>query len=200
MGKAVLYINGLGDGTTQEYEAMAFKKMRHLGFNVVHAHVQWRKEQDFSKLLEELVLQARELVENDNELTIIGLSAGGSMALNLYAKLNNKNIKIISIIGRLRKGFVLPWSYRTMKRAAHFGTRHESKIFYDSVMHCEDSTIPSLAIVDRQNIITLKPITDLIVPLNTMSIAGVKNIRIPALGHVMACSVGLNKAADFLKK
>lgn len=199
MSKTVLYINGLGDGTTQEYEARAFKQMRTSGFRVVHAHVHWRKEQDFSKLLKRLSAKAQSLAKNDNELIIIGLSAGSSMALNLYAELDNTNIRVINIIGRLRRGSVLPWSYRTMKRAAHFGTKHESQSFYNSVMYCEDKVLPSLTIKDKRNIVMLKPLTDLIVPLHTMSVPGVKDIRIPALGHVMACSVGLNRAADLIK-
>ena len=86
-----------------------------------------------------------------------------------------------------------------MKHAAHIGAKHESQTFYDSVIYCEDKVLPSLTVKEKQNIVMLKPLTDLIVPLHTMSVPEIKDLRIPALGHVMACSVGLNRLVDLIK-
>jgi hypothetical protein len=199
MSKAILYINGLGDGTTQGYEVSAFKKMRTYGVKPIHAHVCWREEQEFNALLTRLTKQAKDLVKKNGSLTIVGLSAGSSMALNVYSKLKDKDVQVINIVGRLKRGKVPTWSYRTPKRAAHLNTPRASRGFYDSMIYCEDETIPSFTKRDKARIVMLKPITDLVVPLHTMNIDGVKNIQIVAFGHSMACSVGLNKAAELLK-
>jgi hypothetical protein len=198
MNKVVLYINGLGDGTTQAYEAAAFKKMEACGFKPIHAHVRWREEQDFEKVLERLTKQAQDLIKKNGSLVIVGLSAGGSMALNIYNNLKDQDIRVINIIGRLHRGRVPSWSYRTLERSSHFNTPHESKSFYHSVIYCEDTVIPFLTSKDKKRVVMLKPYADLVVPLHTMNIQGVRNIRIPAFGHSMACAVGLRKVADIL--
>ena len=64
------------------------------------------------------------------------------------------------------------------------GTRAEgSNLFLESVERVEKQVIPNLTTSDKDRMLVLTQLTDLIVPLDTMQIDGVQSHRSLAFGH-----------------
>lgn len=194
MRNKVLLINGLNDGTTRPYESRYMERLESQKIDVVHTNLDWQNSENFVETLVSLSKQAKILARSAGLLSIVGVSAGGSMAVNLIAELNARNVIAVSIAGRLRRGQVLPFSWRTPERSAHLGTARASQVFYDSMSYCEDTAIPTLTDDQLKRITVIKPWLDEVVPLNTMEIEGANTIRIPAIEHEMACRFGLRLA------
>jgi hypothetical protein len=71
----------------------------------------------------------------------------------------------------------------SLHRRAHMGTSHPSQAFFDSVMLAETETIPTLTAREKERILVLTQLTDLVVPLGTMAVQGARHHQSMALGH-----------------
>lgn len=68
---------------------------------MTHAHVDWRSEESFAALLDRMTELAREKLRNHDRLALVGSSAGGSMAVNVFGALKDENVVAASLCGRL---------------------------------------------------------------------------------------------------
>ena len=185
VSKPLLFLNGLGVGDERPWETRAFRILENKGYDPIHGHVNWRTE-SLDKIFHRLTSQSETIVREVGFLTVVGASAGGSLAINLFGKLRDRNVKAVNAYGRLSRGNLPSWSYHTLEFSAHLGTQKASQSWYESVQYCEDVTIPALSKRDKERISILKPITDLVVPLHTMDIDGIEPKRMLALGHSTA--------------
>lgn len=176
-----LYINGLGDGTTTAKDRIVRWWWDRKGLDIQHAHINWYDGKNFEDKLQAVEQKVNEMLSNFGGVAIIGGSAGGSLALNAFDSLKDKNICAVIAHGRLRAG-----NYdnrNSMHHRAHMDTPNPSQSFYDSVMHAEQEVIPTLSGDDKKRILVLSQLTDLVVPLECMGINGVKQHRSMAFGH-----------------
>ncbi len=190
--KYIIFINGLGDGTPRKVELAFLKRFSQLGYDSVPAKVDWYAKQSFAKTFDQLSKEFLEpIIADAKQIVLIGSSAGGSMAINLFSQLQNKpNIYAINLGGRLARGNLTKKDYRTLDFAAHIGKTKQSQLFYESVIYCEDEAIPALKNSNFSHLRIMMPFADEIVPLQTMKIQGVQEIRIPAIGHIPAALIG----------
>ncbi len=185
-------MNGLGDGTPRNVELNFLKKFSLMGYETVHARLDWRTNQSFTDVFDRVsqkLLQPK--LQVSSSIVIIGSSAGGSMAINLFSRFQDKpNIFAINLGGRLARGNLAKHDYRTLDFAAHIGKSHQSQLFYDSVAYCEDTAIPSLQASSLDRLRIMIPFADEVVPVQTMKISDVQRTRIPAVGHLPAALIG----------
>ncbi|HEY4963941.1 MAG TPA: hypothetical protein VIH90_04565 [Candidatus Saccharimonadales bacterium] len=193
-----LYFNGLGDGTIGRSETMIFTHLKKKGVNVIPAHVNWRSDEPFTSIFDKMTSKAKGLLKSSGSLALVGASAGGSMAINVSKQLDDSNVQAVNLSGRLRRGTLPSWDPRKLDVSAHLGTDNASPSFYDSIIYCEDTTIPNLDKEDKDNITIVKPWMDFVVPLDTMTIEGCETIAVAGLWHQHGIGLGLLRLPGIL--
>jgi hypothetical protein len=178
-----LYFNGLTDGTTRKREQLAIKYLAKRGIVVEHVPIDWQSDELFQDLLARLTKITEQKLKEHGKLLLIGSSAGGSLALNVFKQVDNKNLYAVTLCSRLHDAKLAWWDWRTMQRMAYIGTQKASQTFIDSVSYCTDKTIPILTKQDKQRIVIVRQIVDDVVPRPTMSIDGVQIHKVSAVGH-----------------
>lgn len=179
-----LYLNGLGDGTTTPKDKVVKWWWRQrAGFDIQHAHINWYDGKNLEEKLAVVGQKVNDMLGSFGGVAIIGSSAGGSLAVNSYYRLRDKNVCAVSTHGRLKAGDY-PNSHRmSLYHRAHLDTSKPSQSFFDSVTMTEAQVIPDLSEQDKQRLLILTQLTDLVVPMDTMSIEGVQQRRSVAFGH-----------------
>ena len=200
-----LYLNGLGNGTLRKKEELLLDRQRKKGITVVSANINWRSAETFTELRDRIAEQTQGLLESMDELGKLVLnasSAGVCLALAVREKVDDSRVRVIGHSGRIRAGELSKWDPRTMDRCAHIGTDEESRSFYDGVLLCENEIIPRLSQDYKAKTILTTPFAgiDEIVPGSTMPIEGVRNVIVPAIGHVLAIGYGLYRMPTLLQK
>lgn len=183
MNNAVLYINGLGDGEWHYRQRMLAKDLESYGYELEHSHLNWLSNKSFQEHLEETTEKAESILRNQGKLAIVGSSAGGSMAMNVFKELDSENAIAVNMCGRLAEGTLAGWDWRKLTTMAHLGTSRASRSFYDSVKFCETETAPSLTARQKKQLFIFHQLFDFVVPHQTMLIQGVQDRRLPAIGH-----------------
>ncbi len=189
---SILYINGLSKEPEHPklFEVCEFTVLRMLGVRVEYASVEWRSNR-LGLVLDELEDTARELADAGS-LAIVGYSAGGSMAMNVFGRLRTEpDVAAVSIAGRLSAGDYHALDPRSLESAAHLRGTTVYKGFYNSVMHFENEVLPTLSTADKSKMTILKPRHDFVVPKHTMDIQGVETVTLPAKTHHGAGVLGL---------
>lgn len=193
-----LYFNGLGEGKTRKRERLAMRYLAKHGIQVEHIPIDWRSDEPFEKLLERLTETVRAKLEEHGKLLIIGSSAGGSLALNVFKKVDNKNLSVVTLCSRLHNAKFAWWDWRSMERMAYINTPKASQLFIDSVAYCTKETILRLTKTDKQRITIVQQLMDDVVPRRTMSIEGVKIHKVMALGHGWGIAEGVRQLPHIL--
>lgn len=178
-----LYINGLGSGRTTMREVLMRWWWRRAGIDLRLAHVNWFDQRDLSEKIHEVQLRVDRLLEDHSGVAIIGCSAGGSLAVNVFQRLKKKNICAVVAHGRLQAGPYSSEQAVSLYNRAKMHTNHPSQSFFDSVIQAETFTIPGLSNPDKWKLLTLTQLTDGVVPTECMRISGVQNHRAFAFGH-----------------
>lgn len=178
-----LYINGLGDGATTLKDKMVKRWWDWAGLDIQHAHIDWYDGKSLEEKLTSVEQKVDEMLSSFGGVAIIGSSAGGSLAVNSFYSLRKKNVCAISTHGRLKAGNY-PSSHRmSLYHRAHLDTAKPSQSFFDSVTMAETQVIPSLTEQDKERLLVLTQLTDMVVPMETMIIEGVQRHRSIAFGH-----------------
>jgi hypothetical protein len=164
---------------------------------VIHSANWENTSESFQQKLQRLVRQIDSLSKHENFVSLVGTSAGGSMAVNALIQCPNTVQRVINVCGRLRVG-------------THHGFRsfelrtNKSPAFAESVKLCEKNE-KKLTNTDRKKIMTISALFgDELVPKNTIIIRGARNTTNPVAGHVfcIALSVTMFKKSliEFLKR
>lgn len=192
----VLLFNGLTDGKTRRREQLAVDYLARRGIDATHHGVNWLSGASFEALRQDATEAARELLQQKGRLAIVGSSAGGSLALDVFSELQDENVRVISLCGRLHPGDYNPASKQSLESAAHLGTPKASQSFYDSVTYCDQIAIPAIKDENLYKITVIKQLTDLVVPRETMDIPGVEPIIVPGFGHGMGIALAVIKLPE----
>lgn len=193
---ALLYLNGLGDGTSHWFEQRELAALEARGWEVVHGRVNWREEV-FPDMLYRQRDRARGLARHAGSLIIAGYSAGGSLAYNLLPAFRDEpDVQIVNIAGRLRRGNYPEGHRKHLNQAAHLEGRNPSPSFRESVEQCEDEVLTSLTGADVSRLSVVKPKHDFVVPMETMDVEGVEPVVVPAHHHLTAGVHGLRILPD----
>ena len=178
-----LYINGLGDGATTLKDKVVKWWWKRAGLDIRHAHINWYDDKDLNSKLKSVENKVNELLKEFSAVTIIGCSAGGSLAVNSFYRLRDKNVCVVSAHARLKSGKYPDGHRMSLRRRAHVGSNKQSRSFYNSVVMAEIDLIPKFNNQDKRRLLTLSQLTDLVVPIELMKIDGVRQHRSLAFGH-----------------
>lgn len=189
----VIFFNGLGKGETRKREQLAFDYLAKRGIEVTHHHTDWLSSEPFEELLDSAIKATKELLQKKGRVALVGSSAGGGMAINVFSRLQDEDITAISLCGRLHPGNYHSGDKRSLEYRAYLNTERASQSFYDSVQYCDATAIPSIKPENLSKIAIIKQLTDRVVPRETMDIQGVEPIIVPGFGHGMGIALAAMK-------
>lgn len=133
-------------------------------------------EENYERKLKQLTDSIDELSNDDTIVSLLGLSGGGSVALNAFCQRKEKISKVVNIGGRLKSG--------NIRFPESKSTNDNNALFKESVILCEKN-ISRLHTDDKIKILTIRPLWDEFAPAGFAMIDGVKNIQIVAFGHIL---------------
>lgn len=134
--------------------------------------------EDYQKKLKRLIDLIDEESKN-NEISLIGISAGGSLSINAFRQRKSKINKIITVCSRVKrdKDFGINGFINKTKK---------SLSFRESILDSEKN-LNDFSLEEKKKILTIHAFFgDELVPKNTAVISGAKNISIPTGGHLFS--------------
>ncbi len=174
----VLYINGLSHGQRRVREDLVLSSLWWQRYPIYQAHVDWLSDTSFEQHKADVMERATALLQASGRLVMVGASAGGSLAFNVFGELagleHNSGLHAVSLGGRLTVGNLSQFDYRTLERMAR-----ASQSFSDSVQYCETTTLPNLTDELKQRLRVITQRGDPVVPHQTMIVEGVHELQIP---------------------
>lgn len=192
----VVCIPGLGEENTKPLEC-ALGRWRKYGLEPHVFALNWRDGEDFAPKLARLLELIDQLATSGNKVSVIGTSAGGSAAINAFARRKDMVHKVVNVCGRLRVGPTTgPRSFARMTAT--------SPAFAQSVEKCE-AVQRELTKPDRQRVMTFHSFWfDELVPSETTTLEGAINKEVYLPEHMLSIGVTLTLSsyilAGFLKK
>lgn len=174
--KDLLIIPGLGDDVSYtKFLVKGWEKKYGIKTHVVAFG--WEGSADkFDERFLEMNKKLDELIDKNENVSVLGISAGGSAAINLFSKRKHKIKKVITVCGRLSDINIKPsWK----------NNNNSYRILKPSIKLCEENTA-KLSIQDKKRILTLRPIYDDIVPIRTMTIEGAINKKVNSMQHMIS--------------
>ena len=182
MKTLVIMIPGLGNDSIHIYNLMLnwWKKK---GIETLLFKTKWRSKENYQNKLKRLLDLIDEKSKN-NKVSLVGMSAGGSLVLNAFSNKKTKINKVITVCSRLKIG--------KMNGLSGFKKRVEGyPSFKESIIETEK--IEKLfSKKDRQKIMTVHALLgDQLIKANTATVNGAKNIGVPTLGHRISIGVSL---------
>lgn len=185
----------MGSGKPRRAEKFVMKVaeryLSHHGISFRHVPINWYASEPFPQLLDRMTTIVKEEQGAHGDMVICGVSAGGSLAVNVYNKLHRKNISVIVICGPVKLAKLAWWDKRTLESIAFRDPQRPSQSFFDSVTYCGITAIPSLTYEDKRQMITVQQWMDTVVPRPTMGIPGVRTFRVPGMGHTLGIGISL---------
>lgn len=181
---AVLLVNGLGDGSIRWRERYMRTYWQKAGVDFHFAAIHWYDDGSFTDKLHQVETRLDALLSEYKKVILLGSSAGGSLALQMYIKHQAEGLWLVIAHGRLCHGRQHWPDYRTLEWAAHLRSERSTRAFYDSVIKCENDVLPNFS--KDNHVLNLKPLVDFVVPIGTMSLPGAVERRTISFGHKWA--------------
>jgi pimeloyl-ACP methyl ester carboxylesterase len=190
--RIVIIIPGLGD------ELVAPLKLftSHWPLFGLQPHIfplQWQNSETFAPKLKRLLKLIADYKERGYEVSLVGTSAGGCAAINAFMEAPEAIDKVINVCGRLRVGPIEGVRSFEAKTAT-------SQAFAESVKLCE-SRLEGIRSADLKKVTTIhSALFDQLVPPETTTIIGARNIAVPFPEHMFSIGISLLTVVPVLLK
>ena len=174
--KNLIIIPGLGDDA--RYTKFITKNWeKNHGIKVTVMNFGWSGNDDkFQKRFDAIDKKIEKFLQENKNVSLLGISAGGSAVINLYSKRKDQIEKVICVCGRLRDPNIgRMWNHR----------KKDLGVFTQSVRLAEKN-IEKLNEKDLEKFLTIRPIYDDVVPVRTMTLNGAKNKKVNAIQHMIS--------------
>jgi pimeloyl-ACP methyl ester carboxylesterase len=179
----IIYIPGFGD-TYDVGRRVLLRCWRIFGVTTEFIPMHWNTAESYDEKLSR-VEQAIDAAK-DTRLVIIGESAGGSIALPIYAKRHVNLYRVITICGKNgNTASVSPLLY-----AKHIAFRE--------AMQRTEVALTQLSKAQRQKFVSLYPIYDEVIPLKEATVPDCQVVRLPSIGHFLTIFLGLTLFSSYL--
>jgi pimeloyl-ACP methyl ester carboxylesterase len=170
----IIYIPGLGD-RYRFLQVAALWFWAIWGVRVYFAPMHWYEEGTYQQRADQILRQIERLEQVGFAVSLVGSSAGASMALNVAAKAPNLH-KVITIAG-----------VNSSELSISPNIRQRSPVFDQSAQ----AASTSLEKVDPTRIHTIHGVIDNVVTPTYNDIPGASNHRIFTIGHIMTIAACL---------
>lgn len=187
----VIYIPGIGDDRTG-LQGRIVKTWRIWGVESELWSMDWADGRSWGSKSETFLDHIDELARGGKKIALVGASAGGSAAMNIYAQRRDKISGVVCIAGKINYPETIGKRYRQKNRS-----------FVESAEQCQDS-LKRLNEADRKRIMSRYGIYDELVPKRDSVIDGAHNRIVLGVGHGITIATQIIFAAPvfirFLKR
>lgn len=179
----IIIIPGLGNDT--KYYSIITSFWKYIGYDVSIISVDWvNSNLTLSNEIHKIKSLRDKLINesiNSSRITLIGVSAGGSLALNTYFSYPNDFHKVVNICGRLKRGQDTNFQLRAKT----------SKLFRESGLSCENK-LKDIENCQKEKILSISAkFGDELVPKECSKVDNVQNIEIFSIEHLMSIFLSL---------
>jgi pimeloyl-ACP methyl ester carboxylesterase len=184
MKHIMLYIPGLGD-QYDTYRKRALGLWRFFGVEARLLPMNWYDGASYADKYGEASRAISSLLEAGMKVSLVGESAGGSMAINLFAR-HPEVTSLITIAGVNTP--TTPVAARTLRRGPAFAISRQ---------HIGES-LASLSIQRRRSIYTVSGLRDDVVRRRDSRITGAHNHHIWTIGHLLTITACLTVFSGYI--
>jgi predicted esterase len=178
MAHNVIYITGFGDHRPYAHDKL-IKLWKLWGLKPHYCPVGWDLKVAYEDMVSKVEKMADSLAAKGESLSIVGVSAGASLAMNIYADQPEKFNKAIFISGKL----LYPETVQETYFEAHPAFRQS---VYDA-----DANFKKMSDKDKIKMMTMYAIADNTVPVRASKLGGVKHKRVLTVGHLPAIYISI---------
>jgi len=171
-------------------QVKVLKRWNKAGVGTHFIPIGWSNNESFETKLKRVVDQIDEFAKAGG-VSLVGTSAGASMAMNAYCERKSKVSGVVFICGKLRN-------------AEGVGEKffRRNPAFRKSIFNCQ-ANLEKLTIEDKAKMMTLRSAFDGLIPVYDSEIPGVKSRTLPFIIHIptigLALTVFKNWTIGFLK-
>lgn len=187
MQTEIFYISGFGD----HYDwirrfTLSFWKL--YGVNAQLISTSWSNNESYDEKFKRITDAIDAVDTKTTNIVLVGESAGGSLALNVFASRKEKIHKTITICGKNNGPELV---------APHYYKRNPT--FKNSMDNLEKS-VAALSKSDRQRVVSVYPLYDGVVPIRETLIPDCKRVQLPTIGHLATILFALTFGAYFIMR
>lgn len=180
---SILYINGFGNKLPNLTKKFIFFCWRNYNVKFCFTDIDWLDGETFECKKNKIKEIANKIISENGKIILFGLSAGGSLALNVFKELSPKDVFFVSINGCLHLG-----NYSNDDKGGIFEKNKikalkSSPAFLNSVINLEKNVIPNLSDEDKKRMLIFRPLIDSVVPKHLMKIEKVRTVNSLLIGH-----------------
>lgn len=172
-----VYVPGLGSDESLNIQRSIINRWQSKNKKVLFVNPKWQNgSEDLNSKIQRLLNKIKvEMNSGVEKVCLVGSSAGGSMAINLYDKLKgNADTYCVLISSKLLNPQRIGNEYRKL-----------NPFFVESVEKCE-KLILVMNNSDKSKILSMIPLYDGVIPLGDMKISGASSKRLFVLGHTIS--------------
>lgn len=181
----ILYLSGFGTGYDR-HRLRLLKKWRFKGVSVELVPLRWEGKESFEQKLARID-QAIDRVR-DKRVVLLGESAGGSMAVHMYARRPDDFYKVMTVCGKNSHPETVGESY--YRRSPAFRTAMERLVEATELLTKEQ----------RQAFVSIHPWHDAVVPVRETMLADCKRVRLWSIGHLTTIFLALTIYAPIVAR
>jgi pimeloyl-ACP methyl ester carboxylesterase len=185
----IIYLPGLGDPNAGEKFLLGFWGI--FGVKVHYSPVVWGDGQPFVPKLDRIISQIDELHSQGFKVSLVGVSAGASAAINALAIRHDIISGLVCICGKLKNP-------QTIAEV----TFQRNPAFKES-LGLLPAGLNAISASKKPQLLTIHPLKDGVVPVPDTFIDGVRSKTIPTVGHAFsifyALTLGSWSIVRFLK-
>jgi len=181
---SIILVPGLDDGPDTWLMRLILRLWRSDGIKVDLCRVQWKDGVSYPSKLEKLLRLIDDLTKTGYTVSLVGISAGGSAAINALFAHPDKVHKVINICGRLKDGGYL--GFRSLERQSR-----SSLAFRESVLLSEQNLIKANRTHLKKIMSIRARFGDELVPSDTSVVTGGYNVSVPVAEHGLTIAIAL---------
>ncbi len=180
----ILYIPGLGDGY-DHYRQKALRLWSLFGVQAQLLPMKWYGDEAYDKKYVRASRIINDIAQQGHRITLVGESAGGSMAINLFA--DHPSVDSLITIAGVNKGST-PIASRTLQRGPAFADSRQG--IGASLDRIDDER--------RRAIHTVSAWWDPVVRAQYSQVAGATNHRVWSVGHLTTVALCLTLFSGYV--
>lgn len=184
MKHIIFYIPGLGDGY-DNYRKKALRGWSLFGIETILLPMNWYGSGTYEEKFQHASDSIATAAARSDRITIIGESAGGSMAINLFA--SNERIDTLITIAGVNAAST-PVARRTLRRGPAFAVSRQYV----------DESLRAISRDRKRRIHTIRAWSDNVVRPKYSQIAGAHNHRLWSVGHLYTIALCLTVLSGYV--
>lgn len=179
----IIYISGFG----RSYDSLrkrALSLWRFRDVSVELVSMRWEGQETFEQKLAR-VEQAIDKAAG-KQIVIVGESAGGGMAVHVYARRSGDIHKVMALCGKVSHPETVGQGYYDRSPA------------FKTAMHKLDDATNTLTSTQKQQFVSLHPLYDPVVPVRETLLHDCRQVRLWSVGHQLSIFLGLTVFAPII--